>query len=197
MGAWNQDGLVDWLSVAIYLRLWLLSRGQWKPVGSTLFSSDLHWRACSSSGFPKGNAVKGLRDQSPSVSQLSRKCGILGISQSCRPPRTVTEIVSPLFFTSVLLKTAGLCWLQPDYTSRWDLLTYSWTSSEFPAIHRKPINILLQFLTSFICEEVFPCLTSIKSRERNCLISVEDELHVCLSKHGFHIEEVISFFILV
>jgi hypothetical protein len=44
------------------------------------------------------------------------------------------------------------------------------------------INILLQFLTSFICEEVFPCLTSIKSRERNRLISAEDELHVRLSK---------------
>jgi hypothetical protein len=44
------------------------------------------------------------------------------------------------------------------------------------------INILLQCSTSYLCEQAFSCLTSIKSKDRNRLISVEDELRVCLSK---------------
>jgi hypothetical protein len=41
--------------------------------------------------------------------------------------------------------------------------------------------MLLQFSTSYMCEQAFSCLTSIKSKEKNVLISVEDQHRVCLS----------------
>jgi hypothetical protein len=37
---------------------------------------------------------------------------------------------------------------------------------EYPAIHRKAINILLQFSSSYMCEQAFSCLSSIKSKGR-------------------------------
>jgi hypothetical protein len=51
-----------------------------------------------------------------------------------------------------------------------------------PAIHRKAMNIFLTFSTSYMCEQAFSCLTSMKRKDRNCLISVEDEIPVCLSQ---------------
>jgi hypothetical protein len=58
---------------------------------------------------------------------------------------------------------------------------------------------LLQFSTSYMSEQTFSCLTSIKSKDRNHLISVEvcayltfdTELSICVTKnkHGFHIKE--------
>jgi hypothetical protein len=53
---------------------------------------------------------------------------------------------------------------------------------EYPAIHRKAINILLQFLTLYMCEQSFSCLTSIKSNIEIISFQFEDELCVCLSK---------------
>jgi hypothetical protein len=55
---------------------------------------------------------------------------------------------------------------------------------EYPAMH----NILLQFATSYMCKQAFSCLTSIKSKDRNCLTSVEDkyldpELSMCAAKN--------------
>jgi hypothetical protein len=52
---------------------------------------------------------------------------------------------------------------------------------EYPAIHRKAMNIVLQFSASYMCQQAFSCLTSMKSKDRNFLISVEDQIHVCLS----------------
>jgi hypothetical protein len=45
---------------------------------------------------------------------------------------------------------------------------------EYPAICRKATNILLQFLISYVCEQAFSCLTSMKSKDINRLISAED-----------------------
>lgn len=58
-----------------------------------------------------------------------------------------------------------------------------WVSvqNRFPNIHRKAVNILLQFSSSYSCEKVFSCLASIKNTDRNKLVSVEDELRMCLS----------------
>ncbi|XP_068115889.1 zinc finger BED domain-containing protein 5-like [Hyperolius riggenbachi] len=53
---------------------------------------------------------------------------------------------------------------------------------EYPEIHTKAVNILLQFSTSYMCEQAFSCLTCIKSKARNRLLSVEDEMRVCISK---------------
>ena len=52
----------------------------------------------------------------------------------------------------------------------------------FPTIRRKAIDILLQFSTSYNYEQAFTYLTSIKSKDRNRLLSIENEIHVCLSK---------------
>jgi hypothetical protein len=51
---------------------------------------------------------------------------------------------------------------------------------EYPTIHRKPVNILLQFSTSYMCEQAFSRLTSIKNKDRNRLLSVKDEIRVCI-----------------
>jgi hypothetical protein len=53
---------------------------------------------------------------------------------------------------------------------------------EYPVISAKAVNILLLFSTSYFCEQAFSCLTNVKSKERNRLLSVEEELRVCLSK---------------
>ena len=59
-----------------------------------------------------------------------------------------------------------------------------WISAkrEYPVISVKALNVLLQFSTSYLCEQAFSCLTIIKSKSRNRLLSVEEELRVCLSK---------------
>ena len=38
--------------------------------------------------------------------------------------------------------------------------------------HRNAVNILLQFSESYVCEQAFSALASIKTKERNDLISV-------------------------
>jgi hypothetical protein len=75
-----------------------------------------------------------------------------------------------------------LCELQSDHTLKMRFTDLSlglfWISveEEYPAIHGKAIYKLLQFSTSYPykCEQAFSCLTSIKSKNRNRLISVED-----------------------
>ena len=72
---------------------------------------------------------------------------------------------------------------------------------EYPAVHRKVASILLQFSTSHLYKQSFPCLTGIKRKARNLLISGENEICVCLSltqncvsmwhKCMFHNEELI------
>ncbi len=53
---------------------------------------------------------------------------------------------------------------------------------EYPVISVKALYVLLQFSTSYLCEQTFSCLTVTKSKSRNRLLSVEEELRVCLSK---------------
>jgi hypothetical protein len=56
--------------------------------------------------------------------------------------------------------------------------TYFWNSVK----EKYPVNIITAVFASYMCEQSFSSLTSIKSKDRNQLISVEDELCVCLSK---------------
>jgi hypothetical protein len=90
------------------------------------------------------------------------------------------------------------CELQSDCTLRMrftDLtLDKSWISvkEEYPAMHKKAMNILLQFSTFYVREQPFYCLTSMKNKDRNCLISVEDEIPVCLSQVPPRIEYLCS-----
>jgi hypothetical protein len=53
---------------------------------------------------------------------------------------------------------------------------------EYPVISAKAVKTVHQFSTSCLCEQDFSCLTNIKSKHRNRLLSVEEELQVCLSK---------------
>ena len=54
--------------------------------------------------------------------------------------------------------------------------------AEFPFVVVKVLSILLQFSTSYLCEQAFAYLTNMKSKSRNRRLSVEEELRVCLSE---------------
>ena len=53
---------------------------------------------------------------------------------------------------------------------------------DIPTFHGKEIDILLKFLTSYMCQQAFSNLTSIKRKDRNCFLLIENEIRVCLSK---------------
>jgi hypothetical protein len=74
----------------------------------------------------------------------------------------------------ILREEEELCELQSDHTLKMRFTDKFWIciKEEYPAIHRKAVNILLQFSTSYMCEQAFSCLTSIKSKDRNHPISV-------------------------
>ena len=61
---------------------------------------------------------------------------------------------------------------------------------EHPAIAPKALRLLLQFSTSYLCEFGFSALTTIKHKKRAQLLSVEDELRVCLSKTRPNIKDL-------
>ena len=61
---------------------------------------------------------------------------------------------------------------------------------EYSVISAKALDILLQFSTSYLCEQGFSCLTTVKSKSRNRLLSVEEELRVCLSEVRPNIEKL-------
>jgi hypothetical protein len=56
------------------------------------------------------------------------------------------------------------------------------TRKEYLMISAKAVKILLQFSTSRLCEQSFSRLTDIRSKDRNRLLSVEEELRVYLLK---------------
>ena len=73
---------------------------------------------------------------------------------------------------------------------------------KFLTIHRKVIDILLQFSTSYMCEQVFSHLTSIKCKDKIvsfllrmktvcvCLmLPLELSIYVAIDRHRFHIRE--------
>ncbi len=51
---------------------------------------------------------------------------------------------------------------------------------EYPVISVKTLDVLLQFSISYLCEQAFSCLAVNKSKSRNRLLFVEEELRMCL-----------------
>ncbi|XP_025413497.1 protein FAM200A-like [Sipha flava] len=58
---------------------------------------------------------------------------------------------------------------------------WSFIKTEYPIITEIAINILLPFSTTYLCELGFSALTNIKNKKREQLLSVEQEMRVCLS----------------
>jgi hypothetical protein len=49
---------------------------------------------------------------------------------------------------------------------------------ELPVMSAKAVKILLQFPTSYLREKAFSCLANMKNKDRNRLVSAEEELLV-------------------
>jgi hypothetical protein len=62
--------------------------------------------------------------------------------------------------------------------------------TEHPNITKKALNTLLQFSTTYLCEFGFSAMTNIKNTKRERLLSVEEELRVCLSTIRPRIKEI-------
>ena len=53
--------------------------------------------------------------------------------------------------------------------------------NKYPCVGRKDIALLLQFSTSYLCEKKFSVLANIKTKKRERLLIVEEEMRVALS----------------
>jgi hypothetical protein len=62
-------------------------------------------------------------------------------------------------------------------------LSQFWVTAkkEFPSIGEKAINILLPFATTYMCEQSFSFMLTIKNFKRSSLKSLDHELRVALS----------------
>ena len=62
--------------------------------------------------------------------------------------------------------------------------------NEYPNIVKKALKIMLLFSTTYICEQAFSAMTTIKNTKRERLLSVEEEMRVCLSTIRPRINEI-------
>ena len=62
----------------------------------------------------------------------------------------------------------------------------------YPAISLKAIKIILPFASSWFCEFGFSALTEIKSQKRERLLTIDDEMRVCLSTFEPRLDHICS-----
>ena len=62
--------------------------------------------------------------------------------------------------------------------------------NEYPNITEKALVILLQFSTTYLCETAFSVLTNLKTRKRERLLVVEEEMRVALLNVRHNIERI-------
>ena len=62
--------------------------------------------------------------------------------------------------------------------------------NEYPNIGEKALVILLQLSTTYLCETAFSVLTNLKTRKRERLLVVEEEMRVVLSNVRLNIERI-------
>ena len=63
---------------------------------------------------------------------------------------------------------------------------------EYPHLSKKAIEVLLPFGSSYLCELGFSTLTTIKSKKRERMVKIDQELRVCLSKIQPRLELICS-----
>ncbi|XP_068206166.1 protein FAM200C-like [Palaemon carinicauda] len=68
------------------------------------------------------------------------------------------------------------------------------TLGEYPNLAKKAISLLLPFSTSYLCEQAFSAMATIKSKQINRLLSLEDDMRVALSTIRPDIKKTISHF---
>jgi len=95
-----------------------------------------------------------------------------------------------------LQEAEELAELQADRTMklkfREETLLQFWilVKREFPVLSEHAISVLLPFSTTYLCEQGFSALTYIKNKKRERLLSVDQELRVCLSAIPPRIEQL-------
>lgn len=82
-------------------------------------------------------------------------------------------------------RTLRIKYSESSLESFWILI-----QKEYPNIGARALQVLVQFSTSYLCEVGFSTLVNIKTKKRERLKSVENEMRVCLSKIRPNIKEL-------
>ena len=108
-------------------------------------------------------------------------------SQLTRNSMNGSEILFPLMLKLSLPVKANFLKLRNDRTLRLKFLGIPldefWiaVAKEYKQISKKPLKILLQFCTTYLCDQRFSTLVLIKNDKRSCLKEIDRELRVALS----------------
>jgi hypothetical protein len=103
--------------------------------------------------------------------------------QHCERLRLARAVCLQQSLSAVVCELAEL---QSDRTlqlkySELSLLKFWILAEEYPETAVEAVNTLLHFSTTYLCELGFSALTNIMNKKRERLLSLEQEMRVCLS----------------